>query len=167
MVVRRHQGRSRTVGLYMVDTFCLGLKDSAYRFSLSETEYEDFFDRMNSTIGPLQEISYNEAHNLIYGAIAFAEEAGIQPDRSFDLTRYLLEEDTENIPLIEYEYGKDGKHFLVAHSNLEANRYIKTLQKHLGDQFDFIVPNNDNFDEYEEYEGYEDEEMEDFHENRG
>ena len=36
----------------------------------------------------------------------------------------MLEEDDDKIPLIEYEYGKDGKHTLVAHSGLEASRYL-------------------------------------------
>lgn len=43
---------------------------------------------------------------MIFGAIAFAEEAGITPSNSFELTQYLLEEDTEDVPLIEYDYGK-------------------------------------------------------------
>ena len=60
--------------------------------------------------------SYDEAHNCIYGAIAFAEEAGIEPDKSFKITQYMLDEDDDNIPLIEYKYGKDGKHTLLTSS---------------------------------------------------
>ena len=58
------------------------------------------------------ECSYEEAHNLVWGSIAYAEEAGIAPDKSFRLTQYILDEETDDVPLIEYEYGKDGKHFL-------------------------------------------------------
>ena len=85
------------------------------------------------------QVSYNEAHNLIFGAIAFAEEAGIKPSPEFALTQYLLEEDTEDVPLIEYEFGKNGKHFLVAKNNLELNTYLPLLEKNLPEgEYDFI-----------------------------
>ncbi|MBD5275177.1 MAG: hypothetical protein HDS37_03625 [Bacteroides sp.] len=60
--------------------------------------------------GIYEEISYAEAHNLIYGAIEFAEEADIEPYGDFNVAEYILEEDTDKLPLIEYDYGKDGKH---------------------------------------------------------
>ena len=62
-------------------------------------------------------------HNWIYGAIAWANEAGISPHKSFSVTQYMLEEDTEDIPLIEYEFGCNGKHRLCCSSKIEANKY--------------------------------------------
>lgn len=41
----------------------------------------------------------------------------------------MLEEDTEDIPLIEYEFGKDGKHFLVAIDSYIASKYLPKLKK--------------------------------------
>ena len=76
----------------------------------------------------------------MYGAIAWAEEAGIEPDKSFAVTKYMLEEDTDNIPLIEYEFGRDGKHLLMANNNLEASRYLPLLKKNLGEgNFAFTI----------------------------
>lgn len=103
IVVRRHAGGNYTFGVYVVDTLCLGVKHSVYRFNVPPDEYDDFVERTATDCGI--KISYNEAHNFIYGAIAFAEEFGIKPDKSFALTQYILEEDTEEIPLIEYKYG--------------------------------------------------------------
>ena len=58
----------------------------------------------------------------------------------------MLEEDDDNIPLIEYEYGKNGKNTLVAHSRLEASRYLPLLEKNLGkDNFDFILNADDDY----------------------
>ena len=52
----------------------------------------------------------------------------------------MLEEDTDEIPLIEYEYGRDGKHFLVANDNLEASRYLPLLDENLGEgNYTFVV----------------------------
>lgn len=138
VVVRKHPQGTFTLAHYLVDTWCLGVKGSFYRFSLSEMEYAEFTSRLLSHKS-IQETPYEEAHNLIYGAVAFAEEAGIKPDKSFALTQYLLEEDTDEIPLIEYEYGKNGQHCLVANSPLEASRYLPLLEKNLGQDFQYSI----------------------------
>lgn len=156
IVVRRHPNDKFTLATYLLDIFCLGVKDTFYRLRLDEFEYEEFFDKYTSM--EVKEITYNEAHNWIYGAIAFAEEAGIAPHKDFNVTQYMLEEDTEDIPLIEYNYGKDGKHFLVAMSQLELSRYFPILKKNLGDDFDYVL--QDDEDEYDDYEEVQDEDEE-------
>ena len=156
IVVRRHPNDKFTLATYLLDIFCLGVKDTFYRLRLDEFEYEEYLDKFTSM--DVTEITYNEAHNWIYGAIAFAEEAGIAPHKDFNVTQYMLEEDTEDIPLIEYNYGKDGKHFLVAMSQLELSRYIPILKKNLGDDFDYVL--QDDEDEYDDYEEVQDEDEE-------
>ena len=52
----------------------------------------------------------------------------------------MLEEDTDDIPLIEYEYGKDGKHFLVCRSELEASRYLPLMRQNLGEgNYNYLI----------------------------
>ena len=145
IVTRNHTGGKVSMADYLVDIYCLGVKDSFYRLRMEDYEVEDIVDQLDA-----KECSYHEAHNWVYGAIAFAEEAGIEPDKSFHLTQYMLEEDNDEIPLIEYEYGKDGKHFLVAHSRQEANRYLPLLEKNLGEgNYDFIVEATPDFNDDE------------------
>lgn len=155
IVTRNHTGGKVSMADYLVDIYCLGVKDSFYRLRMEDYEVEDIVDNIGA-----EECSYNEAHNWVYGAIAYAEEAGIEPDRSFNLTQYMLEEDNDEIPLIEYEYGKDGKHFLVAHSQQEANKYLPLLEKNLGEgNYDFIVESTPDFYDDERY--YDDDEDDD------
>ena len=72
--------------------------------------------------------------------MAYAEEAGIAPHRSFALTQYMLEDDTDAIPLIELEFGENGKHLLFANSRLEASRYLPLLEKNLGPgNYDYVI----------------------------
>ena len=141
VVTRLHKGGRKTIGVYLVDKYCLGVKDAFYQLRMDDVDYEDFIQTMSREYH-LKRISYNEAHNLIYGAIEFAEEAGIAPCKDFALAKYILEEDTEAIPLIEYEYGKDGKHLLVVSSRKEADRYLPTLRANLGSDFNFIIEDN-------------------------
>lgn len=151
VVTRKHKQGTYTVGFYLVDTYCIGVKDSFYRFSMDEYEYEEMIGQLLERDRSMEEVSYNEAHNLIWGAVAFAEEAGIKPDKSFGLTQYILEEDTDDVPLIEYEFGKDGEHFLVANNRLELSKYLPTMRKVLGDDVKYMVKmdlDEDGDDEY-------------------
>lgn len=137
MIVRRHPQDTYTIGYYLVDTFCRGVIDSFYKFSLPGWEFREMIDDI--TIRNMVPADYVQVHNLIYGAISFAEEAGIAPHKSFELTRYLLEEDTDDVPLIEYDFGKDGMHCLLARTRFEANQYLPLLRKNLGMNFTYTI----------------------------
>jgi hypothetical protein len=152
IVARVHKSGCYTIGVYLVDIFCLGVKDSMYKFNVSHNELDEFMENLNYV-----SISYNEAHNIVYGALAYAEDLGIAPHKDFSLTQYILEEDTDDIPLIEYEFGKNGKPFLVAHNMLELNKYRSTLERSTNGDFHFSVAGND-FDENE----YEDDDDDDY-----
>lgn len=154
IVARQHKNGNYTLGVYMFDTFCCGLTDSLYYFNVSEYEYKEILEESRAFL-EMDSISYEEVHNLVYGVIAFAEEAGLSPHSSFKLTQYILEEDTEEIPLIEYEFGKDGKHFLVATSRFQVNTLLPLMKKNLGDNFSYVLREEDD-DEEEEYDEYED-----------
>lgn len=131
VVTRLHKGGKRTVGFFLIDVFCLGVKDAGYRVRMDDSECDSFMERFDEM--QMREASYEEAHNIVYGALSFAEEAGIGPCKDFALAKYVLEEDTDDIPLIEYQFGKDGMHYLFANSQLEASRYLPLMSKNLGD----------------------------------
>lgn len=150
IVSRKHTGGRVSMAVFLVDIWCVGVKDSFYRLRMEDYEFQDLID--SYSMG-LRECSYEEAHNWIYGAVAFAEDAGIKPDKSFNITRYMLEEDDDNIPLIEYDFGKDGKHFLMAASHLEASRYLPLMEKNLGKgNFDFAIDTDDSLFGHEDDE---------------
>ena len=135
IISRKHTGGRLSFASFLVDVWCVGVKDSFFKLRREEEELEDICRDFH-----LVECSYEEAHNWIYGAIEFADEAGIEPDKSFALTQFFLEEDTDDIPLVEHEFGYNGQHFLVAHSGLEASRYLPLLREHLGEgNFQYVI----------------------------
>lgn len=138
IVTRRKSQNAYILGLYHVDPCCIGVKDSAWTDVLDEQDYEYFLEGMNEE-GELKKITYEEAHNIIYGAIAFAKKGGIDPDSSFDLMKYILKEDTEDIPKIAYEFGKNGKHVLFTESSTDLSEYVPKLRAALGDDFQFSL----------------------------
>lgn len=137
MVARIHPQATYTLGFYVVDTYCLGVKDSSFHFSIDKFKYQEI---LNGIKLRMMRVSYEEVHNLVYGTVAFAEEGGIHPDESFKLTQYILEEDTEEVPLIEYDFGRDGKHFLCANDRIELSKYVPVLMKAVGDDFFYLLP---------------------------
>jgi len=158
-VPRMHKQGNITFGYYLVDTFCLGVKNCSYKFNCLPDEYEDIISRVYADTG-YDVISYEEAHNLIYGAIEYAEDLGFSSHKDFAVAQYILEEDTEDIPLIEYEFGKDDKPFLVVMSKLEASKYLPILNKNVGEgNYEFLIPEEDydGYDDYESYEEYDEE----------
>jgi len=132
IVVRQHPQDTFTFGTYMLDKWCLGVKDTLWQFSVDKEDLDEFLSLFRSKLHSLEEISYVEAHNWIYGAVDFAEEAGISPCKDFALTKYILEEDNDDVELLEYDFGRDGEYCLVAKDHLEASKYIPTLDKNLG-----------------------------------
>lgn len=150
IIVRRHPNDKYTIGCFLIDVFCLGVKDVIYRVRIDEEEYKGLIEHLKS--GGLKAVSYDEAHNVVYGAASFAEEAGIMPHKDFHIGKNILEEDTDDVPLIEYTYGKEGKYFLVANSRLELSKYLPTLKKNLSErEFDYIIMDDDD-EEEEDYE---------------
>lgn len=149
IVSRVRPSGNLVMAAFLVDTFCLGVKDAGYHENMPSSDFEEYLSNYRKGMG-LEEISYNEAHNIIYGAMAFAEEGGIKPIKEFDPAGYILAEDTDDIPLIEYDFGKNGKHFLVVNPDRKEMPYYHILKKNLGDDFEFVMPYGE--DDEEDYD---------------
>lgn len=157
IITRRRKDGDLSVGCFLVDTFCLGVKDAFYRHKFTDDDLKDLLRKLEAKFS-MKEISYEEAHNLILGAVEFAEEAGIEPHKDFEITSNILEEDNDDIPLIEYEYGKDGKYLLIVGPTGIEIKYLNTLRDRLGDKFDYVAPFGDIpfDDDYDDDYYYED-----------
>lgn len=168
IVTREHTGGRINVAVFLIDTWCIGVKGSFYRLRVDEDNVDELLGYVEMA-GDIKEVGYNEAHNMVWGAVAFGEEAGIEPDKDFALTQYFLEEATDDIPLIEYDYGHEGKHYLVAKSNLELTTYLPILKKNLSEgQYAFIVKPDDDLDDEDDWDdGYPQDEDSPYYEYDG
>lgn len=135
IIERKHGNGNITLGVFLVDLFCLGVKDTFYQYNISELEEEEFLGRFTGD-NKVTEAGYNLVHNIILSAVEFAEDYGFKTHKDFErITQYILAEDTEDIPLMEIECGKDGKPFFVASDDMnekEISRIISTLEKTAG-----------------------------------
>lgn len=132
IVVRKHPQGSFTYGVYILDNWCLGVTTTSYQFNVGQLELDESLSVLKKDSITLNEIGYVEAHNWIYGALDFAAEAGVLPAKNFSLTQYILAQDDDDVELIEYDFGFNGEHCLVAENRQEAAYYIPTLDYNLG-----------------------------------
>lgn len=136
VVTRCHKQGTFTIGLYIVDMFCRGVQDSEYFFSKSQEELDDLLKTLSEPpVLMLEEMPYEVVHNIIFGAVAFAEEAGIEPDKTFAITQYILEEDDDRIPLMEFEFGENGVHHLHAMTEEEKFHFEPIMRRNLGSNY--------------------------------
>lgn len=154
-VIRKHTNGNATIGLYLVDLLCLGVKNAAYFFNLSPAETEDLIERSSSL--EHIEIDYILAHNIIYAGHDFAMEYEIHPHRDFEIAKYILEEDDDNIPLIDVEVGdENGMPFLIVKNKGQFLTALNNLKRIAGEgNYKYLIElDEDDFDE-------DDEELED------
>ncbi len=126
-------------GVYLVDVFCLGLKNTLYNFNLSEVEYRERFEKITQAAEVFETSDLETAHNLIYGAIDYAEELGFYPCADFKITQYILDEDLITDGIDEIEFGKDGKPFFINGPSDNIQKVIATLNRAVGEgNYDFL-----------------------------
>jgi hypothetical protein len=162
VVSRSHTNGNITACIYLVDLYCLGVKDCFYLFNASMEYYREKIEAYR-----FEQISYALAHNIIYSAVAFAEEFGFKPYKDFtSITRFMLDEDTEDVELIEIECGKNGKPMYVCgpyDDRKKAEAIIAQLERAAGKgNYDYILPGSDD-DYYQgadvDYQEEDDDEM--------
>lgn len=128
-VARKHTNGNLTVGLYLVDLKCLGVKDSHYLFNISEMEYEGFLEKQNYSMR-LEKAEYTLVHNIIYAGTEYAEDYGFSPHKDFSIAKYILEEDTDEIELIEVDCGGDDGNPLYVKGPLDnAVRVVEIVRQ--------------------------------------
>ncbi len=132
-VIRKKLNGNYLLGIYLVDTFCLGLKSTTYRESLTQYELEEFMANMRRDSSTLiVEIDPNLAFNVIYGAIEYAEDLGIELiDKDFAITEYILP-DVETLEFVDVKFGQNGKPFYSQGPYDNVPKILAALNKSVG-----------------------------------
>lgn len=149
MIVARERGNGNLcVGNFLVDTWCMGVKDAFGNVNMTKEDFEELLNRAFE----MEECEYPVAHNIIYGAVEFAGEADIEPHPDYWLWKGVLDEDSDDVPFIDMEFGKGGKYFLVARPGSREALMVSKLQQRLGDNFDFVLNADDIIPDFGDYE---------------
>ncbi len=138
LVARGLPHRNWTVASYLVDYWCLGVKDVIPPKSMTKDKYALFVSRYfeRSPEGS-DRISLEQAQSIIYGSIEYARKLGFQPARDFEQAREHLGNPSQ---LQELKFGRNGKPYYISGPYDDTNRIMKTLQNSIGDDnFNFVT----------------------------
>jgi hypothetical protein len=139
VLVSRTTGYNRfTVCTYLVDYWCLGLKDTMGPKQFNGNKYSEFIET-SYTYFPdgYQEISLPQAQAIVFGAIDYAQSLGFSPHHDLAQTRQHLGEPTTEIKL---NFGRSGKPFFISGPYENFRQIMDTLEKNVGaGNFDYLI----------------------------
>ena len=142
IVIARSQPNGNIVfGNYLVDYYCLGLKNTYFNIDIAPGEFRrSLLPRMFENVGQPMEISPALAHEIIYGAIEYADRYGFKPQRDFRDSQYILDLPDVHPRSGRVEFGKDGKPFYVSGPYDNADRIVSQLMRTAGEgNFDYLM----------------------------
>ena len=83
LIARTQPNDNIMFGEYIVDYFCVGIKDASYASNVNrETFSNEVIPRLYSGTPPL-DIEASLAHEVVWGAVEYAESLGFDPHRNF------------------------------------------------------------------------------------
>jgi hypothetical protein len=127
---------------YLVDIFCLGVKDASGLRKVNLSEYKTFtgYAYEPFTTGTT-EIDLQLAQAIVFGGLEYAARLGFEPHQDFAAARSHLGEWSGEPKLT---FGKDGKPFYVNGPYDNSAKILKTLRESVGEgNFEFLLGKGD------------------------
>jgi hypothetical protein len=141
LVARRHRTNRVSVCGYLVDTYCLGVKDALGPIVMSDRELPAFVHAYFGGFepaGPQLRAPLELARHLVYGGVDAARQLGFEPHADFAAAAEHLGPWTESSAIT---FGKGGEPFYVAGPYDHVHAIIATLTQSVGeDNFTFVAP---------------------------
>lgn len=136
MVVKPVTYDIQLLGAFVVDTYCLGVKDCFLRVGHPEQ-----IEEQREEMVPMPP---EDAKKLILGAVEYAEGLGFPPPKEFRQAMRIFEGVDENASGKSYTFGRDGKPFFIAGPHDSAGKcrlVMSQLAKTCGEgNYHYMLP---------------------------
>lgn len=130
-VVRQQRGSRLSAWVYLVDYFCLGLKNMFGPRSVSESELQPFLRDCYRGYGSFYEaIAIEQAREIVYGAIDYARQFDFEPSSEFAATAGEALGDWDG--RCSLEFGKDGQPLYLSGPYDNAAAILQKLNRNPG-----------------------------------
>ncbi len=138
LVARRHRRGKVSVAGYLVDVYCLGVKDVLGPKVMDDADLRPFVRTFFHVYGaPGLAAPPEMARELVWGAVAYARDLGFEPHPNFEVVSGHL---GAWEPTGAVRFGREGKPYFVQGPRDDAMRVLATLQRSVGDgNFHFLV----------------------------
>ena len=140
VVARRQTNGNIVYGVYLVDYYCLGLKNTFYNADIPAGRFRrEILPEVMQGNEP-QEISPALAHEIIYGAIEFAQQYGFRPQRDYRWSRYILDPPDMHPRTGTIAFGYEGKPFFISGPYDNADAVLRQLGRTAGEgNYEYLV----------------------------
>jgi hypothetical protein len=143
LISRELPDHSVAVAVFLVDRYCLGVKN-AFSEVLNRSSYDARFVHEMRSQFPAGNVSPSCARKVVEAAVAYAGNLGFAPHPDYNKAKLLFGAVDAAECTEEFEFGKDGKPFYVAGPNdtLQRTRQIVSIlhSKCGPDGFNYLVP---------------------------
>jgi hypothetical protein len=130
-----------TLSSFLIDTFCLGIKDVMFQ-PIEREVFEMYMERMGGG-SPMVSVDPSYARKLLHDLAAWSQSIGFAPHRDFAAVERIFGDAGADAGDEVFRFGRDGKPcYIPGPSDTPSlvQRRIAQLQKHLGDDgFGFEV----------------------------
>jgi hypothetical protein len=142
MILARQQSDGQlAVAGFLLDVFCLGVKDVFFR-PFEPSEFDEYMDIMGQE-APLSEVDPAYARKLLRDTVAYARSLGLEPHPDFAAVEPVFGEISAAACDVDFEFGVDGRPVYIPgqhESAKQISRRLRHLQDRLGDDgFDFAL----------------------------
>jgi len=151
VVARRAPNGEIAMSAFVIDVFCLGVKDAMFMV-LPESEYEHRIKGRMSATGDrgFEKLHQSCAKKLLDGVVDYAKEFGFNPHPDYKNANELFGNIDASVCPVKYTYGKEGKPFYMSgpyESPTDIQRILNTLTEKCGlGGFNTIIRLTDGMD---------------------
>jgi hypothetical protein len=132
IILARQEHNRLVVGSYLVDHWCLGLKDAVSPRKMGLAEYQRMVVNSERQFSEsFVDITLEQAQAIVYGAVDYAHSLGFEPHKDFD-TKAQIHLGLRPETLMSIEFGKDGQPCFISGPYDNVDKVMKTLEASVG-----------------------------------
>jgi hypothetical protein len=131
LVARRHRPRRLSVCGYLLDTYCLGLKNTLGPELMRDDDLAEFQEMFFPAGAPPLEVPLALVRDLVFGAVDYARGLGFEPHPDLAHTAEHLGEPWTGPSAITF--GRDGRPFYVDGPDDNPAAVLRTLAAAVGE----------------------------------
>ena len=151
LLVARTQPTDEIVfALFLVDTYCLGLRRTFYAVGIDATRFESEVLPRIYQGNPPTSLTVEVAHEIVHGAIKYAEGIGFRPPREFRRTQQILDPPDAHPRSGSIEFGYKGRPVYLPGRNDNERAVLNRLVQTVGKGNFTYVPAGDPPEGYED-----------------
>ncbi|WP_194893830.1 helix-turn-helix domain-containing protein [Catenulispora pinisilvae] len=133
---REHASKALVVG-FLLDVWCLGIKDAHPGEAMSHTELAEFRQLYFNTFESYLQVPAALARDLVFGSVAYARGLGFEPHEDFEAAADVLGLSQDESPI---RFGRDGQPFYMDGPYDDPGFVLRTLKRTVGDgNFGYVV----------------------------